>query len=206
MKIRIIGFVLALIVASTMSCEEKTTPSKAWGSFQCDQCTAPYQLNGVTIGQSGEDKYGWCKRTQNGFEFAVGDDRPGSSLGGGYYFEIRGIAGSPTVGVYESGQTPKDNDANETTFSSARIMKGGNDWKLQGDDIPSDTCKVNLFAEALEEDLEAGTAAELTPKNYGSEAFRYFVEIRCNGLEVTDNDYALTGMQITGWFEHCDEE
>ncbi len=194
MKIRIIVFSLIALAAFTLSCEEKADPAEVWGWLECNQCQGKLNMNG-TLGESGENYYGWCKRTESGFEFAVGNDKPGR-LSSGFYFEVRGIEGSPTQGVYSSGEETKDDQGFQKAFSSARVVNV-NDWKIASEDIDSNTCFARLFAEATEE--------ELTPAQFGSTELQYFVEIRCTGLSVNStNDIVLTGMAGKVWFNRCE--
>jgi hypothetical protein len=189
-----IGLVVAAVLFS--SCKEEPDPSYVWGSmeYQADSSLGDYEVNG-TLAKGGENYYGWCELGEEGFRFAVGDDRPGQT-GTGYYFEVSGISGSPESGVYDSDGEVKVDEDYHKSIKSMRIINVDN-WLLDSDDIPDDTCYVSLFAEAVEE--------ELTPEDFGSMPFQYFVQIKCNGLDVKSNkDKTLTDVYMDVWFDNCD--
>lgn len=202
-RVSVLGLAIAAFMA--LSCDEPADPTMVWGELQCDQCGDTWRVDGELATDGKYNYYGFCRRDKNKFSFIVADGAP--PLGGGeHFFEIRNIKGAPTMGVYESGKSPKDGDDFEKNFEGARIIYT-NDWQVEENQI-SDTCSIALYAEAL---VPEEGDPELTPKKYdpagiGME-FEYYVRIDvCNGLEVPDtgNVQNLTGMQLELWFQNCD--
>jgi hypothetical protein len=197
MSIRNIGIGMVVAAVLLSSCKEEADPAYVWGSLEytADSLMDDYKVNG-TLAKGGENYYGWCRQDEDGFSFAVGDGAPGQMSSTGSYYEVSGISGSPESGVYDSDGDVKIDDSYHKSIKSIRIINVHN-WKLDSGDIPDNTCYVSLFAEAAEE--------EVTPDDYGSLPFQFFVQIQCNGLDVeSDKGDILRDVYMDVWFDNCD--
>ena len=75
-------------------------------------------------------------------------------------------------------------------------IKNVHDWSIDGNDVPPETCYVELFARAQ--------LGELTPDEYLSKPFDYFVKLSCTGLETeSDKGGILEMFYIKLWFDNC---
>ncbi|MCP4600867.1 MAG: hypothetical protein GY847_10105 [Proteobacteria bacterium] len=190
MRIYIIVFGLAVMVACISSCKDEEDPIAVWGTLDCDQCQGKYEVNGSAPVLE-------CGLNGKSFGFTVGNQKPGEDKQG-YYYKVDGISGTPTVGVYSSGQNPKDGNE-ERGFTGAYVVNV-NEWNITESDLIDDICHVFLFAEAKE--------GEVTPKKHGNKKFQYYVEIRCtsgfDNVKAISSDVRLTGMHAQLWFANCD--
>ncbi len=194
---------LALLV-NVVGCSEDApefgeyTPAMVWGSFYCDACTDEFHPEGM-LGEGDEEYFGFCRITDSGLNFVVAEGDPNGEVSTtNLYFEVTGIAGPPTVGVYEEGESIWDDPSLYTTFSSMRIMNF-NVWIVNPSDLPyPDDCYVRLFAEPAE--------GELTPEEFGSNPFEYFVYVVCTGLdEEATQGGTLHSTSMKIWFDSCEE-
>lgn len=196
MKAFITTLVMATVLMLSGACEPEKSPAKVWGTLQCDKCAGQYNVSG-TLAKGGEDYWGTCKLAENGFSFSVGDANPGA-LSNGYYFSVSGVSGTPTTGVYESGETLKNDSSYRRSFSKAEVHNGPNVWRFNSSNFNPDNCYVALFAEA--------TADEVTPQQYDNKSFDYFVEIRCTGISVPNLEAQvyMESFFAKVWFDNCD--
>ena len=199
----------ALAVMTTASCGDETRAPMVWGSAVAPGTTdsegksGPVKIYGYTLGDSGEDGFGYCRYSDNKFSFAFGTKNPAAlSYSSDYYFSITGVEGPPSAEPYDENGEPRTDE--KRTFESGEIYTSAGTWHFDQGDMKPDRCLAVVFA--------TGGTGNLTTLEFGKQPFDYLVNIDCDfGLNGVPSDLAptepaseLSGFSMTVWFKNCE--
>jgi hypothetical protein len=200
---------LACAIASAPSCRDEADPNISEEPdvyavvgevhYAGQQCGGDFESIDGTLAEQEAQFFGYCERDGDDLEFVVGtEDRPHANASTDFYLLVRGVAGPPAEGVFDTDGQPRDEATYFTTFEDF-LFKSVHEFLVDYDD-PSDFtnqefCNITLFAEPI--------AGELNPN---AEQFDYYVALDCGGLAAeapTDPTIVLNYLEFEFYFRGC---
>jgi hypothetical protein len=191
---RITTTVICLLSLAALSCEEPATPSGVYGTVECSTCSQTFTVNG-DLSEGDSKYYGYCEVDgDKNLKFVVGtDDKSHATASSDFYFQLTGVEGPPTEGVYASTTPLLTKDGPSTDFDQG-FIKNVNEFAFsQGDAGDQDLCMVELYAVPIEGEVDPNQAS-----------FDYYMRLNCRTLGIPSTSGAtLNWVRAELWFDNC---
>jgi hypothetical protein len=191
---RTTAIAIGLFALFAASCEEPAPPSKVYGTVDCNACSQEFTVNGE-LSEGDSKYYGYCKVDgDKNLKFVVGtNDKTHATASSDFYFQLTGVEGPPTEGVYASITPLLPKDGPDTDFDSG-FIKNVNEFAFsQGDASDQELCVVELYAVPVEGEVNPNQAS-----------FDYYMRLNCRTLDIPSTSGAtLNWVRAELWFDNC---